>query len=192
MKTLTICATAFNEPYYKQPFISSMLAQTVQRGWQGIVFHNGPNPELRESMKLITNPVYMESEKNTGNWGCENRQTAIEECKTDYILQTSVQDYFLPQAMEYIQKGLEKEPDILIFNSINHLVAPCQVLDAQLAWSKCDWGNVVIKASICKQVPIRNKTAYCGDWSYFSDILNSGLVNTNNILKLNAILTCHN
>lgn len=192
MKTLSICATAFQEPYYKQAFISSMLSQTVQRGWSATVFHNGPNPELRESMKTISNPTYRESETNTGQWGTVNRQTMIDECTTDYILQTSVQDYWLPQAMEYILQGLEREPDILIFNSINHLVAPCQVLDSSLAWSKCDWGNVVLKSSIAKAVKIRTGDVYCGDWAYFSDILGTGLVDVKKVLKLNAILTIHN
>ncbi len=192
-KTLTIVATAFNEPYYNRAFIYSMLCQTVKTNWKAIVFHNGPNEDFKNDMSgMNDNIVYRESEVNTGQWGCRNRQTMIDECDTDYILQTSVQDYFLPQACEYMLQGLEKDPDILLVNSINHLVGPCQVLDSKLEWSKADWGNVIIRTSIAKQIPIRFGDQYCGDWGYFKDIIDSGLLNQKKLLKLNAIINCHN
>lgn len=187
---ITFVATAHNEPEYDRAFVTSMLAQTCQN-FHATVFHNGQNNDFCDYIRdlKVSNIEYNESEIDTGNWGTANRQTAIDECTTEYIIQTSVQDYWLPQAVEYILKGLESKPDMVIFNSINHLISPCNVLNAQLAWSKIDWGNFAIRTDIAKQIPIR-QSEYCADWLFINDAIQKGLIKT--AKKLDNILTIHN
>jgi hypothetical protein len=190
MKTLTIVATAFNEKWQECIFVPSMLNQTCQ-DFEAIVFHNGPSErDMGDEFLGLQNIRYMESPVNTNCWGAHNRQKAIEDCTTDYILQTSIQDYFLSQAVEYIQRVLVEEPDLVLWNSINHLVGPCQVLDSKLEWSKLDWGNFCIKTSIAKEIGINYPTEYCSDWLFIQDCLRSGLLK--NIKKINGVLTIHN
>lgn len=198
---LTLVAPAYQEKSYNMVFIDSMLNQTKQDGWVCEVVHNGPfdigsDFEERMHSKYVArnmNIILSASESNTGNWGTANRQRAIEECDTEYILQTSVQDYWLPQAMKYIIGTLEKNrPDMLLWNSINHLVGPCQVLNSELEWSKVDWGNFCIRTDIAKKVGINHGDAYCADWGFIVDVLQSGLVDKNKIMKLPYVLTIHN
>lgn len=191
MKTLTFVATAHNELFPQRPFVGSMLGQT-NPNWKAIEWNNGPSEDGDMPVYNDSRIVYKQSIIDTGNWGTGNRQRAIDECDTDYIIQTSIQDYWLPQAVEYILKGLEQDPDILIWNSVNHLIAPCQVLDSQLAWSKVDWGNFAIRTDIAKKIGVQHGDKYTADWLFIQDVLNSGLVDRNKILKMNALLTIHN
>lgn len=186
---ITIVATAHKEGKWHRPFIHSMKAQADQNFWAEVI-HNGP---MDETWHTDGNIDVSDTPTNTGNWGTANRQQAIEECDTEYIIQTSVQDYWLPQATEVINNILkEKKPDILLWNSINHLVGPCQVLDSQLAWSKVDWGNFAIRTEIAKKVGIQHGDKYTADWLFIQDVLNSGLVGKDKIIKCTAILTIHN
>lgn len=199
---ITIVATAHNEDTPNRVFVHSMLNQ-IDKSYKAVVMHNGHNA----SMELWVNDQndgawneegtgyvkFKSSKVDTGNWGTANRQQAINECDTEYIIQTSVQDYWLPQATQIINNILkEKKPDILLWNSINHLVGPCQVLDSQLAWSKIDWGNFAIRTEIAKKVGIQHGDKYTADWLFIQDVLNSGLVGKDKIIKCTAVLTIHN
>lgn len=187
---LTIVATAFNEPYYNRAFTTSIVNQTCKE-FNAVVWNNGP-ASIPDG--VVDNGIlYRSSDTNTGNYGCTNRQQAINECDTEYILQTSVQDYWLPQAMEYIIKTINRtDADIIIWNSINHLVGPCKVLESDLQWSKIDWGNFCIKTDIAKKVGINHPEQYCADWFFVKDVLESGLLDQSKILKLPYVLTIHN
>lgn len=185
---MTFCAMAHNEPTHNRLFIDSMLSQT-NRNWQAIVFHNGPNEELP---KLLTDPrfTYMQSEEDTGQWGTINRQWCIDNCDTKYIIQTSVQDYWLPQAVEMMHKALVQDPDIVLWNSINHLVGPCRVLEAELAWSRVDWGNFAIRAGIAKRIGIQHGTQFTADWLFIKDCIEEQLLRK--IIRQPFVYTIHN
>jgi len=189
-KSLTICSTAHYESIHDRIFIDSMLNQTNQN-FKAIILHNGPNDEMRQYVEgKAANIIYHESKVDSGMYGCKNRQWAIDHCDTDYILQTSIQDYYLPEAIEYIQKMLDQEPDCALFNAINHIVAPCQILDCQLAWSKIDWGMAVVRTSIAKKIGIKHGGDYTADWQFFKGCMDVGLFKK--ILKSSGILTIHN
>jgi len=186
---ITFIATAFNEPFYNKSFITSIMMQT-DKNFNAIVWNNGL---ANIPDNVIDNDIlYRSSERNTGNWGTANRQQAIDECTTEYIIQTSVQDYWLPQSVEYINKVLdEHKPDILIWNSVNHLVGPCQVLDSTVAWSKIDWGNFALRTDIARKVRIR-QSEYCSDFLYLQDLIQGGHIDPKKIMKLPLLLTIHN
>ncbi len=196
---LTLVAPAFQEKSYNMAFVDSMFNQTKSDKWKAICIHNGyPDANGDYSFKAIRinpedNIKLKWSKENTGRYGCINRQQAITECDTEYILQTSVQDYWLPNAMEYIIKAIERyNPDLIIWDSINHLVGPCKVLESKLEWAKIDWGNFAIRTEIAKKVGINHGDQYCADWLFIQDVLNSGLLDEKKILKLPYILTIHN
>lgn len=199
---LTIVATAHNEDIHNRIFVESMLNQTT-KGYKSIVWHNGSNVFMETWIQDMNDGRYEEgvsgyiqyknSQKDTGNWGTANRQQAITECDTEYIIQTSIQDYWLPQAMQYILNAIERyNPDLIIWDSINHLVGPCKVLESKLEWARIDWGNFAIKTEIAKKVGINHGDQYCADWLFIQDVINSGLVDEKKILKIPYILTIHN
>lgn len=182
---ITFVACAYLEREYNRAFIDSMQMQTSQE-FEAIIWHNGPIELPWWSSEKIQ---FKQSLINAGKYGCDNRQQSIKECDTEYIIQTSVQDYWLPQAVHFILQGLEEKPDILIWDSINHLVGPCKVLDAQLTWSKLDWGNFAMKTSIAKQLTIQGDQ-YCADWLFVKEAIDKGLIKS--AKKLPYVLTIHN
>jgi len=190
--SITFVACAHNEVRHNRPFIDSILNQ-IDPNWTAIIYHNGPNQEMKDYVSSYNDErlVYMESDTDEGNWGTANRQRAIDICTTPWIVQSSIQDYWLPQAVKYINECIEQNrPQIIVWDSINHLVGPCLKLDGQLAWSKCDWGQFALRTPIAKQVGIQRGDVYCGDWAFVSDVLKSGSIKKS--MKIGAILTIHN
>lgn len=193
---VTFVAPAFMEEWYDMVFIDSMLAQT-DSNWKALIIHNGP-PDDSKGFKVVTDRIKYDprfivkcSEENSGNWGTKNRQWAIDECDTSWIIQTSISDYWLPQAVQYINDAITKtDCQIAYWNSINHVVGPCLMLDGQLAWSKCDWGQFALKTWIAKKVGIKRGDVYCGDWAFVEDVLKSGYIKKS--MKLPIIATVHN
>lgn len=183
--SITFIATAHYEKHY--PFVTSMLSQN-NPNWNVIVFHNGKNPEMEKSLSgLDSRILYLESSIDTGNWGTANRQFGINICDTDYIVQTSIQDYWTPNAVEEILKCKE---DFIYWNSINHIFGYSKILDCHPIVGKIDWGNFTCKTAIAKQVGINYPKEFCSDGFFVKDLFNSGLVKSN--YKINQILTVHN
>lgn len=189
---VTFVATAHFEEPWNTPFIDSIRSQK-DPNWKTIIYHNGHNNSLRDRIGFLMDDriTYLESEADEGNWGTANRQRAIDICNTPWIVQTSIQDYWLPEAVGYINNAIEKnKAEIIYWNSINHVVGPCLVLDGQLAWSKCDWGQFALRTPIAQKVGIKRGDVYCGDWAFVSEVLSSGLIKQT--VKINGVLTCHN
>ena len=153
---VTFVACAHMEQRHNRPFVEAMLNQ-IDTNWKAIVYHNGPNANMKKWVESYYDErlIYIESDIDEGNWGTANRQRAIDICTTSYIVQSSIQDYWLPQASKYINETIAKhDPQIMVWDSINHIVGPCLKLDGQLAWSKCDWGQFALKTWIAKKVGI--------------------------------------
>lgn len=205
---VTFIATSYDEEFDPYVFIGSMLCQK-NRNWKAIIYNNGPNPWLKsvveesESPKFRYHPwlkaviesfddprpIYKESAENTGGWGCYNRQDAIDNLvDTEYIVQTSIQDYWLPSAVGAILEHSGK--DFIYWDSINHLAGYGRVLHSMPVIRYIDWGNFAIKTSIAKQVGIRDPEAYNADGMFVRDCISEGLIKTS--AKLNQILTIHN
>lgn len=187
---VTFIAPAFNEKYDPFMFIGSMLGQQ-NPAWKAIIYHNGPNPVLKQLIEFFSDPrlVYMESETDTGAWGTYNRMDAISKLvDCPFVVQTSIQDYWLPNAVDSILE--HPDQDFIYWNSINHLVGYHNILDCQPVINHIDWGNFAIKTDIAKQVGINHPTEFTADGLFVKDCMESGLVK--NIVKLEKILTIHN
>lgn len=205
---VTFVATSFEEEFDPYVFIGSMLCQK-NRNWKAIIYNNGPNPWMKQILEEIQQPrvrynhwlktviesfndsrlIYLESELNTGGWGCYNRNDAINNLvDTEYVVQTSIQDYWLPNAVDDIlaQSG----NDFIYWDSINHLSGYQNILHAMPVMRYIDWGNFAIKTSIAKQIGINSPEAFNADWFFVRDCIAEGLIVKSK--KLNQILTIHN
>jgi len=188
---LTFVAPAFNEENDPYVFIGAMLCQS-NPDWKAIIYHNGPYTRLRYFVESFGDPrlIYAQSNTNTGAWGCYNRIDAINNLvDTEFVIQTSIQDYWLPNAVDDIMK-LTEEHDFIYWNSINHLAGYENVLDCEPRLERIDWGNFAIKSSIAKQVGIQHPEEFTADGLFVEDCMKSGLVL--NPIKINKILTIHN
>lgn len=181
---ITFILPAFGEKYY--PAIQSLLCQT-NPNWKAIVYHNGFNAVMRDQViNLDPRITYRESDTNTGMWGTLNRILALEEVTTDYVIQSSIQDYWVPWAVQTI---LSSNASLIYFNSINHLIGP-QVLDCELQGGRVDWGNVAVRTPIAKAAGIPQPEAFAADWHTFEKILADNPYMT--IEKISQVLTIHN
>lgn len=181
---VTFIAPAFNEDPYA--FIGSLRAQTNTK-WKAIIYHNGRNPHLEEIVHDMWDPriTYRESPENTGFWGCYNRKKALEEVSTPYVIQTSIQDYWLPCTVEDLY--LAPKEDIIYWDSINHLTGP-ERLDCELSPGRVDWGNFAIRTELAQRVGINYPEEFMADWLFVQDVLAMKPTTT----KINKILTIHN
>lgn len=184
---ITFIAPTFqeiNEPYM---FISSLLLQNDPR-WKAIIYSNGNNAHCKAIVDLFNDPriTYKESTENTGFWGCYNRIEALNNLvDTEYVCQTSIQDYFTPNAVRDILN--RNSYDFIYWNSIhNHF--DWQILNAEMKPDRIDWGNFAIKTNIAKLVGI-NQPEYSGADAVFVDDV---LPHLKNIIKIDKILTIHN
>ena len=205
---VTFIEPSFEEEFDPYVFIGSMLCQKNEN-WKAIIYNNGPNPWLRQAISEAERPktryvpwlktvietvndprfIYRESPENRGGWGCYNRQDALDNMvDTEYVVQTSIQDYWLPNAVENILAHNGK--DFIYWDSINHLASYDKVLHAIPRMAYIDWGNFAVKTSIAKAVGIQHPEAFNADWFFVKDCIASGLIKQP--VKLNKILTIHN
>jgi glycosyltransferase involved in cell wall biosynthesis len=191
---ITFVALAFNECRSNRQLIDSLIMQT-NPNWEVIIYHNGASVEMKNWATGFNDPrvKYIETEVNNDN-ACLNRLDAINNLvTTQYIIQTSIQDYYLSWAVELILKRLsETRADFCYWDSINHLCGH-DVLITKLQMCYIDWGNFCIPIEIAKQIGIPGfePTIRRGDdWYTVEKGLQMNLFK--NITKINNVLTIHN
>jgi glycosyltransferase involved in cell wall biosynthesis len=185
---VTFIAPAFNEDPRAMPLVSSLLAQTSPH-WKLIVYHNGPSTKWQEEARKWQDAriTYRESPTNTGAWGCYNRATALGVADTVYVVQTSIQDYYLPGTVNALIQS--KEADIIVWYSINHLIGP-QVLEAALVPGRIDWGNAAVRTSLAQAADILYPEEFMADWLFYKTCLE---VKPDAVVtRLPYVLTIHN
>lgn len=188
---ITFVATSFNEEQHNAPLIDSLLAQK-DKNWKAIIYNNGKNTEMKEWVEGFEDSrvVYKESETNTGQWGTLNRQDAVTNLvNTSHIINTSIQDYYLPNAVEEINKALENKSDFVHWQAINHLFR-YQILNGEIAWGHIDWGQFCVKTEYLKKIGIVHADNFSSDWHTIHALITSGLVKK--VQKIDKILTVHN
>ena len=192
--TITFIACSFDESFYNRQLIDSLMMQT-DPNWKVIIYQNGASAEMREWVSRYNDPrvIYLETESNNGN-GCINRLDAIyNHVDTEYVIQTSIQDYYLKWAVELILNRLvETKADICFWDSINHL-SGYEVLIAELKMSHIDWGNFCFPLEIAKKIGIPGievNTRREDDWYTIARGLELGLLE--NKTRIANVLTIHN
>jgi hypothetical protein len=187
---LTFVAPAYLETHEPYVFIGSLLCQ-LNPNWKAIIYHNGPNPALQAIVESFGDKrlMYKESEANTGAWGTYNRIDAIKNLvDTPFIIQTSIQDYWLPNAVDSI--SIHTDQDFIYWNSINHLSGYANILDCRPVVDHIDWGNFAIRTAIAQKVGINHPTEFTADGLFVKDCMESGLAKS--MIKLEKVLTIHN
>lgn len=189
---ITFIAPAFNETQSVDVYIGSLLCQT-NPNWKTIIYHNGDNKLFRERVNSYKDPriVYKQSENNNGCYGCFNRIDALNNMvDTEYVVQSSIQDYWLPVAVQaMLEEATKWQADLIHFDCLhNHL--GYGVLKSQLEISKIDWCNFAIKTDIAKSVGINNPEAYAADGMFIEDCLRANALSS--IIKIDKVLTIHN
>jgi len=181
---IVICYKEYWEAYM---FIGMMLCQT-NPNWKIIIWHDGPNPELKKVVESFVDDriKYIENDTNLGAWGAYNRKKALEIVDTKYVIQTTIQEYYVPITVDTI---LQHDIDFIYWNVIHHS-ANYFVLNSYPKVNFIDWSNFVIKTEIARKVNINHPEEYCGDGMFVEDCFKSGLITTQ--YKLPIILNIKN
>lgn len=174
-----------NEPYVS---LGSLLCQKSPN-WKAIVWHDGPNDNMRTMVEGFNDPriSYREEEVNSGTWGVYNRIRSLDVVDTEYMIQTTVQEYYSPVVVTAIETN--KDADIVLWN-VSHHHFGYQTLDSQLAVKRIDWSNFAIKTEIAKQVGINHPKDFCADGMFIQDCVASGLIKKG--VKIPRVLSVKN
>lgn len=190
MSKVTFVAAAHNEVVETVPFIFSVISQHSDN-WELLIYNDGPNPKLRNIVKDVNHPNinYIERETNSGYWGHFNRKHALEELvTTDYLIQCSVQDYYMPYTLALFNKALEHDDFDIVYFDMIHTRPIGGVIKTQLKECEIDWGSFFIKTKFAQQVGIDNPThAHCD--GLFAE---KCLTFNPKVHKIDAVLLAHN
>lgn len=185
---ITFLATAYKETIDAYQFISCLILQKNPK-WRCIIHCDEKNSYIEESIKFFNDEriSVVSNETPTGVWGHFNRQKTLNDVNTEYIIQTSIQDYYTPNSVEVLLNELGN-CDMVIFNCIhNHF--NYNVLDSQPVRDRVDWGSFVIKTDIAKKVGINHPLKTNCDGLFVEECVKYPNIR---IKKINKILTVHN
>ncbi len=185
---VTFIAASYNETNDAYLFISSLLLQT-NKNWKCIIYNDGKNDFIRNVVKHFNDEriSYYESKEPRGFWGHYSRKDALNLVNTEFLVQTSIQDYYIPTAVDDIL-SVSNISDIILFNCLhNHFrynVLPCtpQV-------GRVDWGSHAIRTNIAKKVGIRLPESSTSDGHFVVDCMNYPGIRYH---KIEKVLTVHN
>jgi hypothetical protein len=188
MSNITFLVPMHYENNNLDMFIGMMLSQT-NPNWIIWILHNGINIVAENRAKKYNDKrIKFFQNENSNFWGCYNRQNYLKNVETEYVINSSIHDYYIPIA---IQEILSRENDDFIYwQSINHLVGYHTTLDCEPIPGQIDWGNFAVKTDIAKQVGINHPEDFMADGLFVKDLMNSGLISSKS--KINNILTIHN
>jgi hypothetical protein len=186
---ITFIATAYKETYEAHQFISSLLLQTDNR-WKCIIYCDGKNEYIEEVVKKFNDDrisIY-HSEIPKGFWGHYNRKYVLENLvDTEFVIQTSIQDYYLPITVGEIL-NISNKYDFIMFNSLHNHISYA-MLDVEPKQCKIDWGMFAIRTSIAKQNGINNLESQFCDGIFVEECFRNFKLRS---AKLYKTLTIHN
>ncbi len=186
---ITFVVTAYKETVDAYMFLSSLLLQTDSR-WKCIIVGDDDNQYIKDTVSFFNDNriEFLYIDNPVKYYGHTNRKYALDNLvTTDFILQTSIQDYFLPCAVSDIL-SYASNYDFIYYNSLhNHF--DYKILNAQLEICKIDWGNFAVRTKIAKEVGINKPESNACDGFFVEDCLKYPNIR---VAKLNKILTVHN
>jgi hypothetical protein len=187
---ITFIATAHKENIESYILITSLILQKDQ-DWKCIIVCDGKNEKLKQVVEHFNDPriSLQYSEKEVGFWGHENRANILNLLPAEgYVVQVSIQDYYLPSAVEEIKKEIDLT-DFVYFNCLHHGYS-YELLDSQLKLAHIDWGCFAIKTELAKKVGIDNFTHAMCDGVFVEKLFKHFPETTKK--KINKILFIHN
>lgn len=189
---ITFIATAYNERNEINVFLNSLLTQT-NKNWKCVVYSDTDNEFIRNVINNLNDDrvSYKSSETQQGYWGHYSRIDALNNLvDTDYVVQTSVQDYYTPNFVQDIENVINQyKADFIYFDCVhNHF--NYDVLRTELRRTRIDWGCFVMKTSKAKNVGINHpKSEHC-DGIFVEESIRK--YPNMRVVKINKVLTVHN
>jgi hypothetical protein len=185
---VTFVVITYKEQWEPYMFIG-MLKCMKNPNWKAIVWHDGPNPEMRAIFEAFGDEriQYIENEENKGSWGCYNRIDALQMVDTEFVVQCTVQEYYLPI---FVDELIANSKFDMIYWPVVHHSFGYAILDPEPKRGKMDWSNFALRTHIARKVGIKYPDAYMADGLFVEDVIASGLAKSK--IKLRKILNIKN
>jgi hypothetical protein len=185
---VTFVGITYHEEWDPYMFIG-MLKCMKNPNWKAIIWHDGPNERTKSIVESFQDDriQYIENKENRGGWGAYNRHDAIQIIDTEFIIQTTVQEYYLPITVDVIEEN--KNNDLIYWPCIHHSFE-YNIINPEPVRGRMDWSNFALKAHIARKVGVNYPDAYMGDGLFIEDCMASGLVKKK--IKLGKILNIKN
>lgn len=171
--------------------LGSLMAQTNPR-WEAIVVNNGCNLRLRELIEKAfgfdSRITYAESEEVTGT-ALANRLMALNMAQPGYIIQSSIQDYYLQETVELLHKAISEGYDFIYWNSINHHYHPNIVMECFPIRMRIDWGNFAVCVEMAKEIGYMHLDDNMADGLFVEELIRKLNPKSH---KIDRMLTVHN
>lgn len=185
---VTFVVITYKEQWEPYMFIG-MLKCMKNPNWKAIIWHDGPNATMKAIVEAFGDEriQYMENEENKGSWGCYNRIAALDMVDTEFVVQTTIQEYYLPVFVDYIEQN--KNNDLIYWPCIHHSF-DYNIINAEPVRGRMDWSNFALKAHIARKVGINHPGAYMADGLFIEDVMKSNLVKKK--IRIERILNIKN
>jgi hypothetical protein len=186
---ITFVAAAYKETIESNIFINSLLLQD-NPNWRCIIYSDEPNDHIKKTLNDIGDNRfdYYENKKAKGFWGHYNRKKALHDyVKTDFVIQASIQDYYLPNTVRELSKFIETN-DFIFFDCI-HNGFDYNILKTNTKVCQIDWGCFAARTDISKKIDIKNEESRVCDGLFVESFISHPKVR---LSKINKILLIHN
>jgi hypothetical protein len=186
---ITFVATAYQETYDIYQFLSCLFLQTNQN-WKCIIYCDTKNEFIENAIKFYNDDriKYVYRDTPSMFWGHYNRKDALDNMvDTEFVIQTSVQDYYTPNTVDEILK-ISDNFDFIYFDCI-HNHKNHDVLITKPKICQIDWGCFAIRTELAKLNGINNLTSEMCDGIFVEECFRNLKLRVH---KINKILTVHN
>jgi len=165
-----------------------MLKCMKNPNWKAIIWHDEQNPRLKEIVEGFADDriTYMETE-NRGSWGCYNRKDALKMIDTDFVVQCTIQEYYVPIFVDIIEEN--KQQDFIYWPCVHHSFM-YEIINAEPVRGRIDWSNFAIRSTIARKVDINYPDAYMADGVFVEECMKSTLIKRK--IRINKILNIKN
>ena len=132
--------------------------------------------------------IYVVRSTPAGYWGHFDRMNSLCLVDTEYIIQSSIQDFFFPNMVSLIEDQINlHNPDMILWNSMNHLYHDNSIFYAEPERLKTDWGNMCVRTQLANEVGINHPTRDICDGLFAEEVA----AKAKGIVKIEKVLTIH-
>lgn len=198
-----IIAVAFQRIGELKVFVQSLLNQS-NNSWTLTIIHDGPNSEFDSAMHYYKDLAKgqiesFSTEKRYNDYGHSLREIGLKNVKSEYVLLTNADNYFIPKTIEYLIAALnENQADVVMFDMIHshnnpggRKLPPYSFFKTDYARGSIDVSAAIVKRELAEKAGFRDKT-HDGDASYFEDVVRVNDGECISILKIPRVLLVHN
>lgn len=153
--------------------ITSLMMQTNPR-WKLILIHNGPDSGDVEDVVNKFNDYrveYTQTPTHTGNYGHAIRAEYLQKVKSEFVVITNPDNYYVPSFIEYMLASFRPDTVGVYCGQMVHSYVHWGVIECSLKRGYIDCGNMVLRTQLAKSVGWNNIIDHSADWLFFNDLI---------------------